>query len=318
MDAEVKAEIKVEGFSEEYEAFLEHLSSIDIRYKSDYFKSAVRFNICFNENVLILKQIFSLSNNTIEDFNFNDIFNRESVNYAIMPQEFEVRLFDLFLAIQISRPGEMDFKNVKIHKNTINDENYKNVGPYYKGLNNPSFTTLEFLDDKDKQKYYHQFDFEQVWCWLNNFDEFQTEVPKTKLGKALNYIRYMFIQDSIMNIIWIIMALESLLVENQTFNRNQLYGKINTLHKYFDIEPFSKKEIKDLYEFRSKIVHGNQMIYRPTLQYNALNDVEVIDNKIEKYGRMAHEMFLLCIRYLIENNKYELSFDEIIEYKLKG
>ncbi|MBU3157727.1 hypothetical protein LL038_25460 (plasmid) [Clostridium estertheticum] len=92
---------------------MEHLSSLDIRYKSDYFKSPVRFNICFNDGILILKQIFSLSNNTIDDFNV--IFNRESISYAILPQEFEVRLFDLFLAIQISRPGEMDFTNVKIY-----------------------------------------------------------------------------------------------------------------------------------------------------------------------------------------------------------
>ena len=228
-----------------------------------------------------------------------------------------MRLFDLFLAIQISRPGEIDFKNVKIYKNNSSNTNDINICSYYKRISNPAFTTIEFLDNESAQKYYHQFDFEQVWCWLNNFDEFWSEVPKTKTGKALNYIRYIFLQDSAMNIVWIIMALESLLVENQTYSKNQLYGKISTLHKYYHIEPFSKKQFDDFYKFRSKIVHGEQMFYRPTLHFDGLNDVKIIDNKIERYGRMAHEMLLLCIRYLIENNKYELSFEEIIEYKLK-
>ena len=66
MNAEVKAEIVVAGFSKDYSNFLEYLSGLDILYKSDYFQSPVKFNMCFNDNILSLKHIFSLSNNTIK------------------------------------------------------------------------------------------------------------------------------------------------------------------------------------------------------------------------------------------------------------
>lgn len=308
MNIEVDVKIKVRGYSEDYKLFLENLSTLEIEYKSEYYLQPQKFDICLNNEELKLNYIFSLTNNTIEGY--NDIFNKESIGYTAIPGEFEMRLFDLLLAIQISRPGEIDFYDMVIYK----DDKSREV--YYKKVVNPWFITTEFLDNNEKQKYYHQFDFKQVWDWLSNLAEFWDGMPKSKIGKALNYISYVFTQDSTLNIIWIIMALESLLVENQAYSKNQLYGKIITLHKYYHIQPFPKKQFDEFYKFRSKIIHGEQSFYRPNCYFSG-NDVDLIDNKIMKFGRMAYEMLLLCMRYFIENNKYELCFDEIIEYRLK-
>lgn len=141
-------------------------------------------------------------------------------------------------------------------------------------------------------------------------------MPKSKIGKAFNYISYVFTHDLVLNIIWIVMALESLLVENQA------YSKISYMVKwllYISIMIYnlsSKKQFDEFYKFRSRIVHGKQSFCRSNC-YFSWDDVDLIDNKIMKFGRMVYEMLLLCMRYFIENNKYELCFDEIIEYRLK-
>lgn len=308
MNINVKAEVRMRVYSDCIKLF-EQFESGKFFYSSDYYDNPFKFNISVNGNKLLFKQKFSLTDSNIEGL--EGFADKVSIGYSIIPQEFAMRIFDLFMAIQLSNPGAIDFYSIKVTK----EDNEQFVYSSNK-LNNPVYTSLDFQVDKDQLAFYHTIEIDRVWEWLKKFNDFWIEVPKTSLGIALNYFRYIFYEESPLNIVWLFMAVERLLVENGKFAISQIRGKSFALLNHYGLNSFSKKDIDGFYKFRSKIVHGEQRFYRPTVQYDALDDVTSIDENILLYGRMAHQILLVCFRYLIENNKYNLDFEEIIEYKL--
>lgn len=308
MEIDVKAEISIRVYSD-CSKLTEQLKNENFFYNSDYFETPYKFNISVKDDKLFLNQKISLVDSNIEDI--EGFADKVSIGYAIIPQEFVIRIFDLFMAIQLSNPGMIDFYSIKAKK----EGDGSSIGLLNK-LNNPVYTSLEYLTRQDQMAFYHTIEIDNVWKWLKGFDDFWVEVPKTQLGKALNYFRYIFYEDSPLNIVWLFMAVECLLVENSNFAKSQIKGKSLALLNHYGLEPFSRKDVDDFYKFRCNIVHGKQKFYRPTVQNDALDEVTLIDENIFRYGRMAHQILLVCFRYLIENNKYNLDFEERIEYSL--
>lgn len=309
MKIDVKAEVRMCVYSDCLKLF-EQLKNGNFFYNSDYYDTPFKFNISMDENTLFFNQTISLTNSNIE--NIEGVLDKVSIGYIFIPQEFAMRIFDLFMAIQLSNPGAIDFHSVKVRKEGSDQSVYSS-----NKLNNPVYTSLEYLENNDQRSFYHTIEIDRVWEWLKKFSDFWVEVPKTKLGRTLNYLRYIFYEDSPLNIVWLFMATECLLVEGDKFQKNQIMGKSLALCNHYGLTPFPKKEVNAFYGFRSNIVHGGQRFYRPTLQNDATDEVTSIDEKNFRYGRMAHQILLVSLRYLIENNKYDLNFEEIVEYRLK-
>ncbi len=289
--------------------FYEEFARKVLLIPSDHYKLKNKLEVLSDKESLTISMSVDLSKNIAEFGEEDDVFNRISVGSALSKQEFQSHVFDIYFAIQLSYPGLIDFSDINFYLNNVE------YGYYYNKLINPTFFSVEFLEE-DMSFYYQDIAFDDVWEWLMGFEDYWIETPRTSLGRAINYLRYVFFEASPMSVYWSFMAVESLMVTNQSFSKSQIQGKTKALTDYYKYDEIQQNKIKSLYKFRSKIAHGQQVFYRPILQHDALKDVERIDLEIDSAGRLTHVILLMGIQYLILNKIYCLEFNEIIKYDL--
>ncbi|MFJ8531675.1 hypothetical protein [Bacillus sp. NPDC094106] len=267
------------------------------------------FEFFVKDNFIIIKCNIPLNQSNLEEKDFDEIFTREIVETKLYEQEFRVRLHDIFISLQIAKPNCIDFTNISLYSNEREIPTL-----YYNSLFSPYA-----LEDTEEQfdNIYETLDFIVVWEWLKKQQEFWLEVPSTKIGRFLNYVRYIYYDSGVLSSLWLSMALESLLVENQSFSKSQMTGKLYELLK----EHFSREEIKKyvnrFYELRSKIAHGNLNLYRPTLIYDAIKEVANLDDKLILNNSFGISAVIFCLQYMIIHNLQTLEFEEDISYILK-
>ncbi|WP_406543155.1 hypothetical protein [Clostridium ljungdahlii] len=200
----------------------------------------------------------------------------------ILLQEFEVRINDLFLALQISQPARIDFLKIMLFLDDIESKPL-----YYEKLLSPSLAYISLDYGNFNRDIIDMIDFFKVWKWLLEQNDFWNEVPESTIGIFLNYFRYFHYDSSPLSLMWIAMALESILVSNDRFSQSQIKGKLKLLLKECYDESKINKFVDGFYQLRSKIAHGKQKLFRPTLIHDALDSVEKLDKLFGKMVSLA-------------------------------
>ncbi|HBJ1650197.1 TPA: hypothetical protein LA460_002386 [Clostridium botulinum] len=300
-------------------------AEIDVRYnyKSDECLNNINIEIPFSNLsdmvTLIVKSIF---NNSIiieaevfyeepkcgdEDLKFFKT-KENMLNFykKLLLYEFEVRINDLFIALQIAQPARIDFLKIRLFQDEIESKPL-----YYEKLITPALASITI----ESNNRVHTVDFLEVWNWLIKQNDFWCEVPEDKIGIFLNYFRYFHYDSSPLAFMWISMALESILVTNN-FQKSQLKGKLKVILK----EQYSEAEIdrfvNSFYDLRSKIAHGKQRLFRPTLLHDALSTVGKVDKVFWENGEFGYVALISCIHMMIRTNRSNLEFKESIIYTL--
>lgn len=267
------------------------------------------FKFLVKENSLLIKCDIPINKSKLKGNDFDEIFNQEKVETFIFEQEFKVRIHDIFIALQIANPGCVEFKNISLYTN-------KRVRPtvYYDSLHTPNMVeSLEGPFDT----LLRILDFTLVWEWFNKQKEFWVEVPSTNLGRYLSFVRYIYYDSGMLSPLWLSMALEALLVENQSFAKSQMTGKLyELLKKHFSIEEI-REYVSKFYKLRSKIAHGNLNLYRPTLIHDATKEVAELDNNLILNSSFGMFSVIYCLQYMVMKNLKELKFEENISYTVK-
>lgn len=225
--------------------------------------------------------------------------------------EFEVRINDLFIALQISQPGRIDFLSITLF---LDDIMHKPI--YYKKVLSPSLTYLSLDYGNFNKMIIDNIEFRRVWKWLINQKDFWNETPDSKTGIFLNYFRYYHYDSSPLAYMWLAMALESILVTNEKFSKVQISGKLKVLFKHYYKTSEIDKFVGEFYKLRSKIAHGKQRLFRPTLLHDALDSVNEIEKTFYKNGVFAYSSIIYCIQLMIKTNRNNLEFQEEIIYTL--
>lgn len=302
-------------------------AEIDIRYNynRDEYLNNINIEVPFSElsNMMTLN-IKSILNNRIiietevfyeepkcgdEDLKFfKTKENMLNVYKQLLLDEFEVRINDLFVALQISQPARVDFLKIRLFQDEIESKPL-----YYEKLITPAFASIAIESNNNIVK---TLDFLNVWNWLIKQNDFWREVPKENVGIFLNYFRYFHYDSSPLAFMWISMALESILVTNARYSQSQLKGKLKVILKEQYNEVEINKFVKSFYDLRSKIAHGKQRLFRPTLLHDALTAVEQVDKVFLENGEFGYLSIIACIHIMIRTNRSDLEFKEEIIYTL--
>ncbi len=267
------------------------------------------FVFVVKEKSIIIKCDIPLNQSNLDDKEFDETFTREAVESLFYRNEFKVRIHDIFICLQIAKPNCVNFNEISLY---INKRKVPTL--FYNNLHTPF--DLEMYEEPFRRMY-ETLDFIVVWEWLKKQQEFWMEVPQTNFGRFLNYVRYIYYDSGVLAPLWLSMALESLLVENQSFAKSQMAGKLYELFKgNFSIEEI-KVYVNKFYKLRSKIAHGNLRLYRPTLIHDALKEVEDIDNELISNNSFGIFSVIYCLQFMIMNNLNRLEFKEEIIYTIK-
>jgi Apea-like HEPN len=302
----LEAVIQIEG---NIEWIRNQLHNLKIYVPMELIEKQVCEFLVKDESIIIKCNVPS-NKSKLDETKFDEIFTREVVERKLYEQEFRVRLHDIFISLQIANPKCVEFKQISLFSNKRRIPTL-----YYNSLNTPPM--LELLEEPFNSLY-KTLDFIVVWEWLKKQQEFWVEVPSTNFGRFLNYVRYIYYDSGILSPLWLSMALESLLVKNQSFAKFQMAGKLYELLKdYFSREEI-KKYVNRLYELRSKIAHGNLNLYRPTLIHDAMKEVEHLDNNLISNNSFGIFSVIFCLQFMITNNLNKLEFEEDISYTVKN
>lgn len=323
MRCKLRAQIKIRDnyktnksiYNEECEWLIKNFSddSLEIPLTNIYTDSVENF--CFNiqseSEYINIEAEIDLEENIItkEDLQFFETREVMEQTYKrILCDEFEIRINDIFLALQISQSGRFDFLKIRLFIDDVEKE-----ALYYNKILTPAITENSRIYGNKTIK---TIEFSKVWKWLTEQNDFWNEVPDDKIGIFLNYFRYFNYDKSPLAIVWISMALESILVTNEKFSKSQLNGKLKIILDGYYTEEEIDKNVSCFYKFRSKIVHGKQRLFRPTIVHDALDSVVKIDEELFKSGEFGYIAVILCLHLMIDKNSNDLKFTEKIIYTL--
>lgn len=218
--------------------------------------------------------------------------------------ELKYQIELLFFACNIALPGSLS---------PIEGVCMVNKGEYKFSLEdfiNPTRETLEDIKGADTLGWpiFNQVDIWDVWNWLsrqNNFQIFSTAV--TDIERATCFLSNHFRKEKAaddLGILWSVAGLEAIYCKSAEGLSTQLREKsIIFLGRSDNLELITKR-IKEMYEQRSKLVHGRSKL---PISFGGHSDQD-FDLKPYYSANLAFNMLLATIQKCALNNLSQLSF----------
>lgn len=155
---------------------------------------------------------------------------------------------------------------------------------------------------------------DDTWRWYFDIRKLPTQVstdPIERIFFALFHMARM--SDTPTNSVWIFYCLETLFDTKVGENFRVLTERIGILLE-LEAKDISivKKKLRNLYDFRSSLVHGGQPIIHP--MHDDILDEEVAEqsHKIIKGLDFGYVLILSCLQKLVRNQWTSLAFTEIM------
>jgi len=176
----------------------------------------------------------------------------------------------LVVASNIARPGAIKIKSGgTYHNGELIDE----IGSIY----NPIRHDLKYIN-KDGWIRFRDLELNQVLNWIlekrYDFENYSKNKTHTAFN-AFSHLHVLYGEDSILGLIWSLIGIEALYcsggpgVTNQIFERTQLV--LGNREGY-------KQKLKDMYNIRSRLLHGQLGVsYAGSVIYEK-NDKEIYDS----------------------------------------
>lgn len=266
-----------------------------------------------DSETLVINAHYPINSKRFENCEFDENFTKEVCTRILYRDEFNVMIHNFYLIFQIADPAGFEITNV-----TILIDGYDKKFVFSNSLLTPF--SVENIKNETNQyaKLFKTIEVTNVINWFKGLKEFWDEISVSRTGVSINYLKYFYEASGPLNSLWLCMALEALLVTNQNFSKNQIYGKLRYFISEEEVDSRTlKKLVENFYSFRSKIVHGKINLYRPTLIHNASKEVDLLDDSMFSNESFGYFALRLCLQYMIKNNIYSLDFEEEITYKLK-
>jgi len=269
----------------------------NITDKTKLFKNKTYKSLFENENerhleddfiIINLKTIYKELGN--EDFRFTYEFLTEGTLYGFS------------LLINLSYEMALDFMRGFIMSDK--DE--------YLGKTDIIFSHLDFAYDsikKIKWPYAESVSLETTVKWFKKHQIVLNSVSNSKASRAINALSQMFGKITEPNssfLFWSVLGIESLLAEGTNNISNQIKSKSILL---FGEPKEFKKKINQLYNYRSRFVHGD-IDFPPKFFYYD----EKFEQEYWEYLNFSISLLIALIRKLIREDKTEFKF----KYKYCG
>lgn len=230
----------------------------------------------------------------------------ELSNYSWYPDFFvETYLHDLFLILNLALSGSADFLTVTIR------------GPGY-STNNLRLSSSNWwgaYQEKDQWPLLTAIDPRVVAAWYYSVRRGFAQVPETSIERAIFAILHVCQSDGRPeDMIWLFYALESLFQTRAGENFSALIDRlILILQPNNEQEKQLRKQLREMYDFRSSFVHGGLSVIHPMHR-------EIMDKRIDdQYRRIidlseyGSRLLLACLQRYIQNGWHEVHYRTTVE-----
>lgn len=216
-------------------------------------------------------------------------------------RDLQTTLIDLSLASNIANPGGLNFDKCHIFSNN------RAVG----GGKSVCHTFYDSWLEAKKLGWpsLKQIPLSQVWDWLQNIEGFKTRIGTTNIGRALASLSYLMRPGdgwgNNLDLVWSLLGLEAIYCKGNVGLKSQLLEKTTVL---LGERKENKKLFGWMYDFRSRLVHGDVDIVYFHNEYDATQAHERFSEDLFKCETIATALLLSTIQEMCLQNTFKLDF----------
>jgi hypothetical protein len=217
--------------------------------------------------------------------------------------EFEKRVSDLLVMANISRLGAVELA----HSFFVQD-GYKHSFSGIPKMTGCSLQEAAQLAAEEKWPPLAPLKLEVVWRWILSRHEVLDGFDGTRIGRALCAFSRLFelsTADEPMQLLWALVGLEALYVEGKAELLQQVREKAQV---FLGGQTAFKKNISQMYNFRSRFVHGDLDFPGLLLRQNARNEVSEFDDELRRSISIAIALLASTIQEIIRRDWNGLQF----------
>lgn len=155
----------------------------------------------------------------------------------------------------------------------------------------------------------------KVWKWIENYFTGKENFSSNSTQRAIFAFTNLFDEHNVdyyIDLIWTMVALESLYVRNNVLVQEQLHEKAQVI--LGELKDF-KKVIKQMYAFRSSFLHGNSDIPSKFLYEEDFDRNVDFIFKYSDTTAISAAILIATFQYMVINNLEELTFKYKVEKK---
>lgn len=226
------------------------------------------------------------------------------VTDVLLRSHIEKRVSDLIVVLAIAKKGIIECTGGQIY---INRKFISKMPILIHSINSAIKIT-----EKYKWPVIRNMPIKQVWLWYSSFSQETDGLSFSRIGRALNAYSQLFStqggEDEQAELFWTLLGIEAIYVQD----KENILQQVNENSELFLGKRIEfKKAFKELYDYRSRFVHGDLNINNKFLLKDGTTEfLDGIYKFYEKQG-YAGAILLATFQKLIRLNKREIEFKRI-------
>jgi hypothetical protein len=223
-----------------------------------------------------------------------------SERHALTCLNLEINIF--LLLANILRPGALSAI-----------EGFAFIGTQQRGTTTPFFAehffyAIETSEQLGWPKMYSA-SLSKGWDWLKRSDALIDGIGVHPLGRALAALSHLTSPNlnstSSIELVWILLGLEALYSRGNVGLKEQLLAKTEAL---LGPRTENKKAFGIVYDFRSRLLHGDVDLPLRFTEFNAVEKYEKFHAELSQHEGLALAVLLATLQWMVVNNKTDLKF----------
>lgn len=243
------------------------------------------------------------SSDTVQEFSLEE---RALIFIDLACSELHSTFIDLHLALSIAHPGAIYFWECWIFSGA------EFVSGKHGAMT--SFDSARTRAEELKWPEIHTLKIRDVYEWLINVPGFSDRRGVGQVGRAIAALSYLVKtkakDENELSLVWALLGLESLYGQGNVGLKTQLLEKSEAL---LGPRQENKKVFGWMYDFRSRLLHGDMDLLYQHNSYDGDPAYEKIWDELYECEQLATAMLLSTLQNLCRRNSYSLEF----RYSLK-
>jgi hypothetical protein len=222
---------------------------------------------------------------------------------SMVASEFKIQLTNFLLFLQIAKPGAIRTKEGEL---LVNDEYYES----YEAISSVHQETLNEIENIGWPKL-KKLRYQDVINWYKQFNLSFEKMASTKVEIALNAFSYLFQDktDITLDLFWSLIGIEALYCTGKEGKAEQILEKTQVV-----LGPISdfKKKVKAMYNFRSRLIHGDLNIPSAISESFSLKEFEDYNEEFFNATIFAVAILTATLQELVVLRKNDLLFKTVL------
>jgi hypothetical protein len=217
----------------------------------------------------------------------------------------ETYLYDLFLILNLTLPGSAEFHNITIRRSGYPTDN----------LCLSSYAWWDAYQEKDQWPLLNSIDPRTVVAWYYSIRRGFAQVPETPIERAIFALFHVCQSDGRPeDMIWLFYGFESFFQTRVGENFSALVDRlILILRPNNEQEKQLRKQLREMYEFRSSFVHGGLSVIHPMHREDMDKRIDAQYRRITELSKYGSRLLLACLQRYIQNGWHEVHYRTIAE-----